>query len=1701
MMMAKKQDAKAGPIYNLAVVGLSGTEKEKGQCGVGKSCLCNRFVRPSADDFHLDHTSVLSTSDFGGRVVNNDHFLFWGETSRTSSTHEDGTECRSHVVEQTEFIDDQTFQPHRSTALQPYIKRAASTKLASAEKLMYFCTDQLGLEQDFEQKQMPDGKLTVDGFLLCVDVSRGMNRNFDDQMKFVTNLHNQLAKTKKPVVMALTKCDEGVERYIKDSHTFALAKKNLQVVETSARSNVNVDLAFLTLVQLIDKSRGKPKIIPYFEALKQQSQQIASAKDRYEWLVSRIVKSHNENWPNINRRMQSFSEYKEYVFLEGTSKAKKLFQQHVHRLKQEHIEKRRRIYLNTLPQALRTLVPHLDEIDHLSWSGVQKVLETKREFITWFVVLDDTPWETTPHIDNMDDDRIPQDLLETPAAEAVYEIHLGQLRDDRKRAEMRWEFKEKLAASLFVTPGKPWEEARSFIMNEEFYQWLEENEYLDIYNKHQKEIIDRAKEEFQELLLEYSELFYELELDAKPSKEKMGTIQEVLGDEPRFKALQKLQAERDALVLKHIHFVYHPTKDTCPNNPHCVDGRIEQVLASRFPTRYAFSEGQQKSQYGEGKVERINLVVLGRDGLAREMANEIRALCSNDDRYQLDGRTYELALRPIEGNVRLPVNSFHTPTFTPHGCLCLYNTTESLQYVVDSIERLRESTIGRREAASSLGMLPLSLLLVTKRGVGSLADLGVGGETAHSLISHGQQVASKLQCSYLEPASPGSNASSGSSSSTGYGHRSNAPGSGNISEKTLNYILRDVLEAKRASQGTMGSSSPPPVPAFRDLHGREQPSSDADLRIIMCLMCGDQYDVDQLLAPFLLPQHCRPAASLTTGTSVLLELPVAGPGPGAGQMTPQRQSIELSILSYHASFALRKSRLVHGYIAVYSARRRASMETLCAFLCEVQDIIPVQLLAVGDSQSELADLDAAREQVAQGEELAHELEARFSTVVCGAGGVVGGLHRIDLFQPFLKEVVEKRTIVEATHMYDHVAEDCRATSEGGVSGGVSGGGGSSVHSPRCGSPSPINTLLDSEDDVEPSPPYPDATGTLSSHLGIGGYKDESSDSFSATVISELFESKINNKVPPQVPRKPTVTFDFRNPATGGHGNRRSMPAVSWPQSADSGYDPSDYAEPMDAVTKPRPTEEENIYSVPHDSTQGKIITIRNANKGHANGGGNGSDSEADSSSLERRRKLSAVSAKPRLYRERSKRLGKFSTFRTSFSIGSDDEMAGPPKAKEDEAGAHKDNSLNEEGEDPKRRNILRSLRRTTKPKRPKPRTSISKPESNYFGIPLAQVVTPERPIPLFIDKCIRYIEATGMNTEGLYRVSGNKAEMESMQRQFDQDHSLDLVEKDMSINTVAGAMKSFFSELPDPLVPYALQLDLVEAYKINEREQRFHTMKDVLRHFPRENYDVFKFVVSHLHKVSQQHHVNLMTSENLSICFWPTLMRPDFTTMDALTATRTYQTILETFIHQCAFFFYNQPLAGDIQPPSSTTMGASILAAAQAQGGAGGMGMGMAQAPVSSSASPHGSGSGSGSAYSVVSGSAYSVGSGSAYSVGSSYSSSSGIGGSGSTATTSTSSFPPLTPPVIPGFTPPHQIFAMQRQQELQQQQHPPPSGLKPATSSSTHSPPPSVLKPATSSSTLQSTPLGSQTRHLLVNAPVTLTPLNLTPIRVTALV
>lgn len=67
-------------VVHVAVVGLTSSSFPGmlGQ-GAGKSFLCNRFVRPKRDDLCLNHSSIMTNSDFGSSVVNNDHYLYWGE--------------------------------------------------------------------------------------------------------------------------------------------------------------------------------------------------------------------------------------------------------------------------------------------------------------------------------------------------------------------------------------------------------------------------------------------------------------------------------------------------------------------------------------------------------------------------------------------------------------------------------------------------------------------------------------------------------------------------------------------------------------------------------------------------------------------------------------------------------------------------------------------------------------------------------------------------------------------------------------------------------------------------------------------------------------------------------------------------------------------------------------------------------------------------------------------------------------------------------------------------------------------------------------------------------------------------------------------------------------------------------------------------------------------------------------------------------------------------------------------------------------------------------------------------------------------------------------------------------------------------------------------------------------------------------------
>uniref|UniRef100_A0A803TG70 Rho GTPase-activating protein 5 n=1 Tax=Anolis carolinensis TaxID=28377 RepID=A0A803TG70_ANOCA len=1311
------------------------------------------------------------------------------------------------------------------------------------------------------------------------------NRKFDDQLKFVNNLYIQLSKSKKPIIIAATKCDECVEHYLREVQAFASNKKNLLVVETSARFNVNVETCFTALVQMMDKTRGKPKIIPYLDAYKTQRQLVVTSTDKFEKLVQ-TVRDYHATWKTVSNKLKNHPDYEEYINLEGTKKAKNTFSKHIEQLKQEHIRKRRDEYINTLPRAFNTLLSNLEEIEHLSWSEALKLMEKRQDFQLCFVVLEKTPWDETDHIDKVNDRRIPFDLLNTVEAEKVYQNHVQHLISEKRRVEMKEKFKKTLEKIQFISPGQPWEEVMCFVMEDEAFKYITEADSREVYSRHQREIVEKAKEEFQEMLFEHSELFYDLDLNATPSTDKMSEIHAVLSEEPRYKALQKLAPDRESLLLKHIGFVYHPTKETCLSGQNCMDIKVEQLLAGSL---LQLDHGRVHFYHDSANIDKVNIFILGKDGLAQELANEIRTQ-STDDEYALDGKIYELDLRPVDAKSPYLLSQLWASAFKPHGCFCVFNSIESLNFIGESIGKIRaEASQIKRD--KYMANLPFTLILANQRESVS--------KNLPILRHQGQQLANKLQCPFIDvPAGT-------------YPRKFN--------ETQVKQALRGVLEAVKHNFDVVS-----PVPTIKDL-------SEADLRIVMCGMCGDPFSVDLILSPFLDSHSCS-AAQAGQNNSLMLDKIIG----------EKRRRIQITILSYHSSIGVRKDELVHGYILVYSAKRKASMGMLRAFLSEVQDTIPVQLVAVTDSQADFFENEAIKELMTEGEHIATEITAKFTALYS-----LSQYHRqTEVFTLFFSDVLDKKNMIENSYMSDN-AREATHTSEDVF-----------LHSPR-GSSLAYNYYPDSEDDTEAPPPY----SPIGDDVQLLPTPDrskyrldlEGNEYPTHSTPLNCHDHERNHKVPPPIKPKPIVPKTnvkkldpnlVKTIEAGIGKNPRKQSRMALAPTDD--LDQSDnYAEPIDTVFKHRGLTDD-IYVIPDDS-QNRVVKIRNSFiiSNVPGDEENGFPDRISKTQGERR---------PSKYKYRSKTLFSKakSYYRRAHSDASDDEAFTTSKTKR--KGRHRgseedpllspaetwkagiDNPAITSDQELDDKKTKKKTQKVKEDKKQKKKTKTFNPptrrnwDSNYFGMPLQDLVTPEKPIPFFVEKCVEFIEDTGLCTEGLYRVSGNKTDQDNIQKQFDQDHNISLESMDVTVNAVAGALKAFFADLPEPLIPYSLHPELVEASKILDKTERLYELKEIVKKFHPVNYEVFRYIITHLNRVSQQSRTNYMTADNLSICFWPTLMRPDFENREFLSTTKILQSVIETFIQQCQFFFYGgeifepfDSVAHQPPPPNPVQMVDQIL--------------------------------------------------------------------------------------------------------------------------------------------------------------------------------
>lgn len=164
-----------------------------------------------------------------------------------------------------------------------------------------------------------------------------------------------------------------------------------------------------------------------------------------------------------------------------------------------------------------------------------------------------------------------------------------------------------------------------------------------------------------------------------------------------------------------------------------------------------------------------------------------------------------------------------------------------------------------------------------------------------------------------------------------------------------------------------------------------------------------------------------------------------------------------------------------------------------------------------------------------------------------------------------------------------------------------------------------------------------------------------------------------------------------------------------------------------------------------------------------------------------------------------------------------------------------------------------------------------------FGVPLVDLHArhPERVLPDICYKCISRLYRTNLTTEGLFRVPGNKNRMRAYEIQFDQNPDQDIkFSQGEDEHTVAGLLKLFLRELPEPPIPHALYSSVLQLDKISDKNEKIDHLREIMHKLPEHNYFLLQCMCCLLQRITRFSHINMMKETNLAIVFGPVFAYP-----------------------------------------------------------------------------------------------------------------------------------------------------------------------------------------------------------------------------------
>uniref|UniRef100_A0A673ZAP9 BCR activator of RhoGEF and GTPase n=1 Tax=Salmo trutta TaxID=8032 RepID=A0A673ZAP9_SALTR len=170
----------------------------------------------------------------------------------------------------------------------------------------------------------------------------------------------------------------------------------------------------------------------------------------------------------------------------------------------------------------------------------------------------------------------------------------------------------------------------------------------------------------------------------------------------------------------------------------------------------------------------------------------------------------------------------------------------------------------------------------------------------------------------------------------------------------------------------------------------------------------------------------------------------------------------------------------------------------------------------------------------------------------------------------------------------------------------------------------------------------------------------------------------------------------------------------------------------------------------------------------------------------------------------------------------------------------------------------------------------SRKPMGVFGIKISTVTKREHSkVPYIVRQCLEEIERRGMEEVGIYRVSGVATDIQALKAAFDTNNKdVSVMMSEMDVNAIAGTLKLYFRELPEPLFTDDLYPNFAGGIALSDSVAKESCMLNLLLSLPEPNLVTFLFLLDHLKRVADKESINKMSLHNLATVFGPTLLRP-----------------------------------------------------------------------------------------------------------------------------------------------------------------------------------------------------------------------------------